>query len=104
MSQPERRIDYRLRYPAHLRPRLITQTTIMRVIDISERGIRLTPGNTPMRPGTPFSGRAIFRPDSGIAVKGTILRVAPDHVAVRLQRGFDFRRIYAEYRHLQDRA
>ena len=101
MSQAEARSYFRLRYPNHLCPQLSVSGESLAVIDISEKGLRFNcSANSRHVVGATMTATVVFRSGQAAAIEGVILRVTKLDVALRLQRGFNFKTIVHEQRAL----
>jgi hypothetical protein len=106
------RAYYRVVYPERERPTFIIAgrrlSDAMPVIDCSERGIRyeiplerLQPDQLPAVDDK-IRGRVRFRDGTEIEIEGTVVRVAPPAIALKLQApGVPLSVIFAEQRYLR---
>lgn len=94
----EHRSEYRLKYPAHLRPLLRTGRYVAKVLDISEHGLRCSlEKQTKPVPGERCIGTVTFHDASSASITGDIVRVTSQDGAASLEKGFEFRTIAAEH-------
>jgi hypothetical protein len=101
IMRSEGRNYFRLRYPNHLCPHLAISGESLSVIDISEKGLRFSClSNSRHVVGTAMTATVVFRSGQAAAIEGVILRVTKLDVALRLQRGFNFKTIVHEQRAL----
>lgn len=98
LAPQERRLDYRLRYPEHLRPQLKLAGSTIPVLDISEWGIRFAAEQIQqVTCGDRVAGTVTFRRAPRQAIRGTVVRVGEHEVAAQLEHGLDFRVIAEEH-------
>ncbi|MBL6612711.1 MAG: PilZ domain-containing protein [Reyranella sp.] len=98
----DRRLQYRLSYPAEQRPKLSVGDDVMEVIDISEWGIRVAAnGRDAIAPGDQLSGTLTFRHGASREIVGVVLRISGKDVAAKLEQGVEFRIIFEEHNALQ---
>jgi hypothetical protein len=97
MVEPENREHFRITYPADERPRLVFGHRICEVLDCSERGLRFRCAFPP-HPGSEVSGRLRSPHAPDVAVRGRIVRVRGDEVALRLSEpGVPFAAVLREH-------
>ena len=108
MSPENRRGFHRIYFPPEARPRLLLDapgglSTVCEVLECSEHGLRFTTPTRWMLPaGTAVSGLLSFARGADTRVSGSVTRVAPDDVAILLNRqGIPLDVIRAEQRHLE---
>lgn len=103
MASPNARSVYRIVYPERERPQLLLPTGTVHVLDCSEAGLRyLDPtGRTPTL-GTVVAGRVRFATGDEIDVRGRVVRIGEQDVALKLDApGIPFARIFDEQRRLR---
>ncbi|MBL6752164.1 MAG: PilZ domain-containing protein, partial [Nevskia sp.] len=94
----DRRVNYRLFYPAHLRPKLSLGSETKDVLDISEWGLRFALGKGKrVAPGDRLFGTVRFRHAPSHSIIATVVRIGNHDVSARLEVGFDFRVIAEEH-------
>lgn len=85
-EQEQRREYYRLEYPPAERPLFVAGDVVLRVADISERGLGLViaPESPVLGKGTVLEGRIQFRHADPLEVTALVVRHEPGMVGVRL--------------------
>jgi hypothetical protein len=92
MPAENRRDFYRIYYPPEARPRLLLDASggvhaVCEVLECSERGLRFTTPTRWLLPvGTVVSGLLVFAGGAETRVAGSVTRVAPEEVALLLNR------------------
>ena len=74
------------------------------VLDISENGISFEGPGGMVQSGDLISGRVSFGHSSSISITGVIKWVDEGYSGALLQRGFDFRKIAAEFQKIQSHS
>jgi hypothetical protein len=98
-----RRLYYRVPYPASERPRLVIGTGICEVLDCSERGIRYRPSPlAALAAGAQVEGRLRFPRGEELPVRGSVVRADDTGAALQLQgAGIPFAAIIQEQLYLR---
>ena len=97
MSLDNRREFYRIPFPRTERPRMVVGTTIAEVIECSERGLSYRPVGDDGGVGDVVEGRLRFPRGVELPIRGEVVRVRDDRVAVELQgSGIPFAVIFQE--------
>jgi hypothetical protein len=94
---PQRRTEYRVRYPIASRPRLRLDRGEFEVIDVSEGGIRFhfqEPLDLADPP--PLRGTVVFTDGEAAEIEGTLLRHEGNQLAAQLSKRIPYRRIVQE--------
>ncbi len=100
MAWPHDRQHFRIQYPEKLRPVFDTGRQRFDVLDVSEGGLRLAlPAGGPVE-GDELAGSVAFRRGETLPVRGVVVRVGADHVALRLDVGIPYRTVLEEQRFL----
>jgi len=98
----ERRHTFRLRYPAAERPKLIIEgENVHKVIDISERGIRIYYDASVVV--NPVRATITFREREPIVVEGNVVWIKEGEIALYLSRGIPVGVIETEQHYLEER-
>lgn len=100
----DRREHFRVIYPVMVQPRfeILGERHAARILDCSESGVRYKPA-TGVRPevGSEVAGTLRFHPRRQAAVRGTVVRVGRNDVAlVLVPPGIPLTTVFAEQRHL----
>jgi hypothetical protein len=101
MLHGERRDHFRIIYPQRVRPRLSAGHQTYEVVDLSEGGLRLAPAAGAPVPsvGDELTGALRFRRDGEtVLIRGTVVRVEPNHIALQLAVGLGYKLVVAEQR------
>lgn len=95
----DRRADYRIRYPAALRPLMWLGPGRYEVLDVSEQGLRfgVPAGSRRFGTGESLLATVHFHAGGSEAVTGEIVRVERGAAAARLRSGPGFRTIAREF-------
>ncbi len=94
---PQRRAEYRVRYPLAGRPRLRLESGEFEVIDVSEGGVKFhfrEPLDITTQP--PLRGTVVFSDGEAAEIEGTLLRQEGNQLAARLSKRIPYRRIVQE--------
>jgi hypothetical protein len=98
----ERRQYYRLIYPPELAPEVVIMGTTFRVMDISEKGIRLRKDfHVRLDTGQSVRGVVIFQDLSKYEFQGYVLRVVNREAVVIFLKALPYQRIMSEQLYLQ---
>jgi hypothetical protein len=94
---PQRRKEYRVRYPITDRPRLRLDSEEFEVINLSEGGLKFH-FQDPLRfvPWPTLQGTLVFADGETKPVQGSVLRTEQDGLAVELSSKIPYRRIVQE--------
>ncbi|MEI2779964.1 MAG: PilZ domain-containing protein [Candidatus Competibacter sp.] len=83
--EPEKREYFRLKFPPLERPCLVVGERKYEVLDCSARGLRFVVTELPLPSlGDPVEGHLLFRRDSRAPVRGLIVRIQGDEIALHL--------------------
>jgi len=94
------RAFFRVEFPFGERPRFTWKALSFPILDISERGLRLsTEGRSVFSPGMQVRGDAHFE-DANVTVEGTVLHGNEREAVMRLTEGFSLERVRKEERRL----
>lgn len=93
-----RRGHFRLRYPPGGGPVLHAGAAARAVVELSERGLRVSDGGRTATLAERVSGVLRFPDGTELAVEGTVVRAVGGWIAVRLTRGVHLGRMLAEQR------
>jgi hypothetical protein len=98
-----RRDFYRIPYPPEDRPRFVLADSICEVLDCSERGLRYRSSASYLPPvGEEISGRLRFQRGEEVWVRGGIVRVEGEEIALHLENaGIPFGTILQEQFYLR---
>ncbi|HAO32913.1 MAG TPA: hypothetical protein DCQ84_08175 [Candidatus Competibacteraceae bacterium] len=101
--EPEKREFFRLRFPPIERPSLIVGDRQYEVLDCSARGVRFVITRQPPPPslGEQVEGQLLFRRNSRAPIRGLIVRIQDDEIALYLpDREIPFTILRGEERYL----
>ncbi len=100
-SGKENRQFFRLRYPAAERPKLIIEgENIHKVIDISERGIRIYYDASVVV--NPVRATITFREREPISVRGNVVWIKEGEIALYLTKGIPVEIVESEQEYLKE--
>ncbi len=98
----DRREFYRVEYPDGYRPKMVLrhkagEVKKYEVIDISEKGINIVGKEmSELRPKSKIDAQITFTDGESVDIKGKVLRVNEDQVAIYLAKGIPLPRIIKE--------
>jgi hypothetical protein len=95
-----RRQHFRLTYPPDAGPLLVVRGAEIRVLELSERGLRLTPSAGGPTAGERLEGVLRFPDGVEIPIEGVTLRAAGAPVTIRLVAGVGLDRMLVEQRRI----
>ncbi|MBM4315993.1 MAG: hypothetical protein FJ116_00765 [Deltaproteobacteria bacterium] len=96
-----RRQHFRVEYPSESAPKLLSSGEPLKVLDLSEQGLRFQPKSTVnFKSGNTFAGSLTFQSGESFLVFGTIQRVNANTVSIELKKPIPLRIIMAEQRRL----
>lgn len=102
VSFDNRREYYRIPFPQTERPRVVVGLSISEVIECSERGLSYRPAAEVGGVGEVLEGRIRFPRGVELPIRGEVVRVADDRVALSLKgAGIPFAVIFQEQLHLR---
>jgi hypothetical protein len=102
VSFDNRREYYRIPFPESDRPRVVVGLSISEVIECSERGLSYSAADHAGGVGDLLEGRIRFPRGVDLPIRGEVVRVAGDRVALALQgTGIPFSVIFQEQLHLR---
>ena len=104
---PNRRKNFRIIYPAHIRPSLIVEMADgqprrhlqYQVVDLSEEGICFIDDGS-LGPIESFSGYLRLKQSDNVRVTARVIRRLDDHICVQLQGSLAWRTILQEQRRI----
>lgn len=96
-----RRQHFRVEYPSESAPKLLSSGETLKVLDLSEHGLRFQPKSTvTFKTGNNFAGSLTFQSGESFLVFGIIRRVNTDTISIELKKPIPLRIIMAEQRRL----